>query len=141
MAESSQFATALVNETVSTFNGSISAISPTDGVSLIGNWISALHSGDEATNPIAHTLSELRIELQGGMNPGQIQSTIQELAEQTKQASQGVDGPEKDSLAQLAQALQAFGQKITNSNTQGDQSRQSDMDDPTGSTGGAGSAN
>ncbi len=136
MAQPSQFASELIDETVQTFNGDITAISPTDGVSLIEHWISALHSGDETTNPIAHTLSELRIELQGRMNTGQIQSTLQELADQTKAASQGVNGPEKDSLTQLASALQTFGQQITSSNTQGNQSRQRDMDDPTGSNGG-----
>jgi hypothetical protein len=136
MAQPSQFASELIDETVQTFNGGVTAISPTDGVALIDNWISALHSGDESTNPIAHTLSELRMELQGGMDVGQIQSTIQELAEQTKQASQSVDGSEKDSLVQLASALQTFGQQITSGNTQGNQSRQSEMDDPTGSTGG-----
>ena len=140
MAQPSQFASELIAETVQTFNGGITSISPADGVSLIDNWISALHSGDETTNPIAHTLSELRMELQGGMNTGQIQSTIQELAGQTRQASQSVDGPEKDSLAQLAQALETFGQQITSGNTQGNQSRRGDMDDPTGSTGGIGSA-
>ncbi|MBO0937724.1 hypothetical protein J2I47_14290 [Fibrella sp. HMF5335] len=139
MAQPSQFASELIDETVQTFNGDVTAISPTDGVSLIDNWISALHSGDESTNPIAHTLSELRMELQGGMNTGQIQSTIQELADQTKAASQGVDGPEQESLAQLASALQTFGQQLANGGSQSNQSRQSDMDDPTGSTGGIGS--
>lgn len=134
MAQPSQFATELIDETVQTFNGDVTAISPTDGISLIEHWISALHSGDETTNPIAHTLSELRIELQGRMNKGQIQSTIQELADQTKAASQGVDGPEQTSLAQLAAALQTFGQQLAGGSQS--QSRQSDMDDPTGSNGG-----
>ena len=141
MAEPSQFAAALVNETVATFNGSVSVVSPTDGVSLINHWISALHSGDETTNPIAHTLSELRMELQGGMNPGQIQSTIQELAEQTRQAAQSVDGSEKDSLTQLASALQAFGQQLAGGGLPGGQIQPRDMDDPTGSTGGIDSTN
>ena len=137
MAQPSQFASELLSETVQTFNGDVTAISPTDGVALIENWISALHSGNETTNPIAHTLSELRMELQGGMNSSQIQSTLQELADQTKAASQGVGGPEQDSLAQLASALQTFGQQLAGGgNNQSNQSRQSDMDDSTGSDGG-----
>ncbi|MBO0930907.1 hypothetical protein [Fibrella aquatilis] len=141
MAQPSQFASELLSETVQTFNGDVTAISPTDGVALIENWISALHSGDETTNPIAHTLSELRMQLQSGQpNAGQLQTTIQELADQTKAASQGVEGPEQDSLAQLASALQTFGQQLAGGgNNQSNQSRQSDMDDPTGSTGGIGS--
>ena len=140
MAQPSQFASELIDETVQTFNGDVTAISPTDGVALIEHWISALHSGDETTNPIAHTLSELRMELQGKRpSVGQIQSTIQELADQTKAASQSVDGPEQDSLAQLASALQTFGQQLAGGGSQSNQSRQSDMDDSTGSNGGIGS--
>lgn len=113
MAESSQFATALINETVTTFSGGAETVSPTDGISLIENWISALHSGDESTNPIAHTLSELRMQLQNGTpNVGQIQSLLEELTDQTRQVAKSVDGGEQMSLIELSDALKGFGERL-----------------------------
>lgn len=113
MAESSQFATALVNETVNTFSGGAETVSPTDGISLIENWISALHSGDESTNPIAHTLSELRMQLQNNTpNVGQIQSLLDELTEQTRNVARSVDGGEQMSLIELSDALKGFSQRL-----------------------------
>lgn len=137
MAQPSQFATALIDETVQTFNGNVSTVSPTDGVNLINHWISALHSGDESTNPIAHTLSELKVQLQDGTpSSTAIQSLISELADQTHQAAQQVDGEQQQPLLQLASALRGFGQYVSGGGPQTDQSRQGDMDDPTGSNGG-----
>ncbi|MEZ0540717.1 hypothetical protein [Fibrella arboris] len=113
MAESSQFATALINETVTTFNGGAETVSPIDGISLIENWISALHSGDESTNPIAHTLSELRMQLQNGVdNGGQIQVLLEELADQTHQAAKTVDGGQQASLVELSVALKGFSERL-----------------------------
>ncbi|RYF75532.1 MAG: hypothetical protein EOO39_06780 [Cytophagaceae bacterium] len=113
MAESSQFATALINETVTTFSGGAETVSSTDGISLIENWISALHSGDESTNPIAHTLSELRMQLQNGTpNVGQIQTILEELTEQTRNAAKSVDGGEQMSLIELSDALKGFSERL-----------------------------
>ncbi|MEZ0607719.1 hypothetical protein ACAW74_04335 [Fibrella sp. WM1] len=137
MAQPSQFATALIDETVQTFNGDVKTVSPTDGINLIDHWISALHSGDESTNPVAHTLSELKMQLQEGTpNSGTVLSLIQELADQTHQAAQQVDGDEQQALAQLASSLRGFGQHLSGGSNQSAQSRQGDMDDPTGSNGG-----
>ena len=113
MAESSQFATALINETVNTFNGGAETVSPIDGISLVENWISALRSGDESTNPIAHTLSELRMQLQdNALNAGQIQTTLEELAEQTRNMARSVEGGEQMSLLELADALRGFSERL-----------------------------
>ncbi|XWW47649.1 hypothetical protein JYG30_09485 [Fibrella sp. USSR17] len=113
MAESSQFATALINETVNTFSGGAESVSPTDGISLIENWISALHSGDESTNPIAHTLSELRMQLQdNNPNVGQIQTILDDLTDQTRQAAKSVDGGEQMSLIELSDALKGFSERL-----------------------------
>ena len=137
MAQSSQFATALIDETVQTFNGDVTALSPTDGANLIDSWISALHSGDDSTNPVAHTLSELKMELQNGNpNTSRIQSIIQELSEQTHQAALQAEDDQQRSLVELASALRGFGQQLSGGSSQGDMSRQGDMDDPTGSNGG-----
>ncbi len=113
MAESSQFATALINETVNTFSGGAETVSPTDGISLIENWISALHSGDESTNPIAHTLSELRMQLQDNSpNVGQIQTILEELTDQTRNVARSVDGGEQMSLLELADSLKGFSERL-----------------------------
>ena len=113
MAESSQFATVLINETVKTFSGGAETVSPTDGISLVGNWISALHSGDESTNPIAHTLNELRVQLQEDpSNSGQIQSLLEELTDQTREAAKSVDGGEQMSLIELSDTLKAFSERL-----------------------------
>ena len=114
MAESSQFATALVNETVNTFSGGAETVSPTDGISLIGNWISALHPGDESTNPMAHTLNELRVQLQNDpADSGQIQSLLEELTAQTREAAKSVEGGEQMSLIELSDSLKAFGERLS----------------------------
>lgn len=137
MAQPSQFASALIDETVQTFNGGVTTVSPTDGINLIDHWISALHSGDNSTNPVAHTLSELKMQLQDGSpNSGAILGLIQELADQTHQAAQQVDGDEQQALAELASSLRGFGQQLSGNGSVDDQSRQGDMDDPTGSNGG-----
>ena len=113
MAESSQFATSLINQTVNTFNGGAETVSATDGISLIENWISALHSGDESTNPIAQTLSELRMQLQGGTpNVGQIQDILGELNTQIREMAKTVDGGEQMSLVELSEALTGFGERL-----------------------------
>lgn len=108
-----QQTTQLLSQTIDTFNGDAQAISPTDGVSLIDNWISALHSGDASTNPIANTLSELKVELQRG-NPDSetIRSILDQLATQAQQAGETADDTAKSSLSELSQALQSFSQQL-----------------------------
>lgn len=103
----------LLDRTIETFNGDVQVISPTDGVSLIDNWISALHSGNASTNPIANTLSELKMELQRG-NPDSetIRAILEQLSTQAKQAGDTADGVVKSSLTELSQALQSFGQQL-----------------------------
>ena len=137
MAESSQFATVLVNETVNTFSGGAETVSATDGISLIGNWISALHSGNESTNPMAHTLNELRVQLQEDpSNSSQIQSLLEELTDQTRKAAKSVEGGEQMSLIELADSLEAFGERLA-----GKQSGGGSAGATVGSSVGASSAN
>lgn len=108
-----QQTTLLINRTVQAFNGDVNAVSPVDGISLIDNWISALHSGDASTNPIASTLSELKMELQRG-NPteSQIEGLLNELADQAKKAAQGAEGIAQSSLEELSSALKSFSQQL-----------------------------
>jgi uncharacterized phage infection (PIP) family protein YhgE len=107
---STQTQTSLINSTVETFNGSAATVSAQDGISLIDNWISALHSGDESTNPVANTLSELKMQLQAGNpNSGQIETLLRELADQTEQVADSANEQVTPHLRELAQSLRAFG--------------------------------
>jgi hypothetical protein len=111
--QTNQQTTQLLNRTIETFNGDAQVISPTDGVSLIDNWISALHSGDASTNPIASTLSELKAELQRG-NPDSesIRTFLEQLATQAQQAGETTEPAAQSVLNELAMALQSFGQQL-----------------------------
>ena len=82
-----QFASSLIDQTISTFNGNVAAVSPQDGLSLLNNWISTLHTNAEPANPLVANLQALTGQLQNG-NPDseQIQSLLKNLAEQTRQA-------------------------------------------------------
>jgi hypothetical protein len=111
--QANQQTTQLLNQTIDTFNGDTQAISPTDGISLIDNWISALHSGDASTNPVASTLNELKAELQRG-NPDteSIRSFLEQLATQAQHAGETADGENQSTLNELAMALQSFRQQL-----------------------------
>lgn len=105
--------TGLINTTVQAFDAGATSVSPQDGISMIDNWITALRSGDESTNPIASTLSELKMQLQAGNpNGGQIQALLTELAEQTDQAAGSADEATAPRLRDLAHALRSFGQAL-----------------------------
>ncbi len=113
MAQESQFAAALLHETVQTFNGNVSTVSPQDGISLIDNWIHALRSGDASTNPIASTLSALKMQLQSGNpNPGQILAFLEQLADQTQQAADKTDGLQQSDLHYLSLSLREFSHQL-----------------------------
>lgn len=113
MAQQSQFASGLIDQTVQAFNGDVTTVSPMDGISLIDNWISALRSGDESTNPIASSLSELKLQLQSGNpNGAQIQGTLEDLADQTKQMADSTDGAQQSALNELASSLRSFSQQL-----------------------------
>ncbi|GAA4399528.1 hypothetical protein GCM10023187_11530 [Nibrella viscosa] len=109
----SQFATALIDETINTFNGSVATVSPMDGIALIDNWVSALHSGDASTNPVANTLSELKLELQSG-NPktDRIADMLDQLVEETRGFADSADDNQRPSLNMLAAALDTFRKQL-----------------------------
>ncbi|WP_234735217.1 hypothetical protein [Tellurirhabdus bombi] len=110
---STQTQISLINSTVETFNGNVTSVSAQDGISLIDNWVAALHSGDESTNPIANTLSELKMQLQAGNpNSEQIDVLLQELADQTEQIAPSADESVTPHLRELAQSLRGFSDLI-----------------------------
>jgi hypothetical protein len=111
--EPNQQTTQLLSETIETFNGGVQAISPTDGISLIDNWISALHSGDASTNPIASILSELKMELQRKSPDSEtIRGILEQLSTQARHTGETAEGADQSSLNQLSEALQSFGQQL-----------------------------
>lgn len=109
-----QFASPLINQTVDAFNGDVTAVSPLDGLSLINNWISALHTDTEPSNPVVANLNELTLQLRSGTpDVEQIQSLLHTLAEQTRQAGQSVDeAGQRASLNELASAIGSFGEQL-----------------------------
>lgn len=109
-----QQAVNLIHSTVESFNINTTSVSPTDGISLIDHWISALRSEEASTTPIANTLSELKNELQeGNTDTGQIRTLLNQLADQTEQVAQSADDDKvKQQLDQLVQTLRDFGQVI-----------------------------
>ena len=110
----SQFASPLIDQTVNAFNGDVTAVSPQDGLSLLNNWISTLHTDTETANPVVANLHQLTLQLQSG-NPDmeQIQTLLKALAEQTRQAGQSVDeAGQRASLNELAAAVASFGAQL-----------------------------
>lgn len=113
-----QHAANLVDTTINAFNGDATSISPTDGISLIDSWISALSDSGQSTNPVASGLSELKSELQSGNPDGsRIQQIIDDLADQAGQAATSADGEVKAKLDPLVGALQGFSRQLGGSST------------------------
>ena len=113
-----QTQTGLIDSTVEAFNGEITSVSAMDGISMIDNWVTVLRSGDESTNPVASTLSALKLQLQAG-NPdtAQIDALLAELADQ----AEGFVGKAEDDkvnarLRELAGALRGFGDTLAGRN-------------------------
>ncbi|GAB3918894.1 hypothetical protein [Larkinella terrae] len=105
----------LISSTMDTFNGDTTSISTTDGISLIDHWLTALRSGDsdENLNPIAHTLSELKMQLQeNNPNGGQIKVILNELADQTQKVAGSADDKSKLQLHDLSETLRDFGRTV-----------------------------
>ncbi|GAB3261058.1 hypothetical protein GCM10027347_25840 [Larkinella harenae] len=111
-----QQAVNLIHSTVNTFNSDTTSVSPTDGISLIDHWLSALRSEDAgaSTDPLADTLSELKSQLMAGdTDTGQIRALLDQLAEQTEQVAQSADDDKiKQQLDSLVQTLRDFGKVI-----------------------------
>lgn len=113
-----QHAANLVGTTINAFNGDAISVSPTDGISLIDSWISALSNGGQGTNPVVSGLSELKSELRSGNPDGsRIQQIIDDLADQVGQAAMSADGQVKATLDPLVNALHGFSQQLGGSST------------------------
>ena len=114
-----QHASNLIDITVKAFNGDVTSISPTDGLSLIDSWISFLQADGQANNGLANSLSELKAELKSGnLDGAAIERILTDLTKQTQQLSSSVDRDEKPKLTALADALQGFNRQVTGSSKQ-----------------------
>lgn len=110
MTSQNQDSSALLDQTVQALNGSATAVSPTDGASLIDSWIQTLGSD----SPVADTLSELKSALQDGDATGaDIQDILADLADQTESAAADADSSTQSSLQSLASSLKSFGQQLS----------------------------
>lgn len=103
----------LVSLTTKAFNGDVTNISPTDGLSLINSWTSFFQSIDQADSPVAKSLGGLKIELQNGnLNSEVIQSILNDLAQQTKQTTDSAEPDDKAELTVLSEAVQSFSKQV-----------------------------
>jgi hypothetical protein len=111
-----QHASNLVNLTVKAFNGNVTSLSPTDGISLIDSWISFLKSEDQSDNSVVNSLNDLKAELQSGnLDGSHIQQILNDLTEQTKKITDSADSDNKPRLNTLAEALEGFSQQVNGS--------------------------
>ena len=112
--EANQQTLHLLDQTTQAFNGDVTSVSKVDGIVLIDNWISALHAGDASTNPVAHTLSTLKLALQDN-NPDSevIEQHLSELVSSIRQTANGQEGTATNTLNQLAAALDSFNRQLS----------------------------
>jgi hypothetical protein len=108
-----QHASNLIDITVKAFNGDVTSVSPTDGLSLIDSWLTFLQSEGQENNPITNRLNELKKELnRGNLDGARIQDIVSDLAGQTKQLTDSADSDSKPRLTTLSEALQSFNEQL-----------------------------
>ena len=100
---------ALTDKTVQALSGNPSSVSPTDGATLIDNWISSLGG----SSPLSDGLTSLKSALQSGSPDGQkISSILMSLSQQTAAAASQAGGSAQGPLQRLASALESFGKQV-----------------------------
>ena len=131
-----------VDRTVEAFNGEAITVSAQDGISLIDNWISFLHSGDASTNPVASLLSELKLELQRG-NPdsNHIQDVLLQLSDRAYEAAKGQEELAQNQLKELSAALREFSRQLGGERGDANTAGRAPMTSTVGQTSIAGVAN
>ena len=114
--ELNQHASNLIDVTVKAFNGDVTSISPTDGLSLIDSWISFLQSDDQRNDAIVDGLNDLRAELQSGhLDSAVIGRILGNLTQQSTEIAKTIDQDIKLRLTELTNALQGLNQYVTGS--------------------------
>ncbi len=106
--------TKLIEQTDYLFDSGIDSTTPSDGASLLDQWLNALaNNGNEATDVIAGTLNELKAALQGTPDAGQLKQLFQQLIDQTQKV---MDTPEASAqqieLERLLATLHSLQQQV-----------------------------
>ena len=111
----------LIEQTVSAFDSGINSVEPQDGIALIDKWLDRLdETGDDATDEIADTLEELRLELDPDQTEGQpdasaIAEILQDLIQQTQAVMQSPEASaEQTELSQLVATLENLHRQLSN---------------------------
>lgn len=109
----------LIEETVNAFDGGISTLEPQDGLTLIDKWLDRLDEvGDDATDEVADTLEELRVELDtlardGRPDVHRLTDLLQSLMDQTQKIAQTPEASaEQVELSQLIATLESLHRQI-----------------------------
>lgn len=106
--------TQLIDQTDYLFDSGIDSTTPSDGATLLDQWLKALlNNGNEATDAIADTLEELKSSLHGTPNAGQLGQIFQKLIDQTQTV---MDSPEASAqqieLERLLATLYSLQQQV-----------------------------
>ncbi|WP_234735219.1 hypothetical protein [Tellurirhabdus bombi] len=103
----------LIDATVSSLNdGGVTSLVPTDGQSLISNWLRVLGDSPQ-TQQIKISLEELKSQLESGYpDPTTVRAILLDLAEQTDVVTNNADPEVRDQLRPLVDAIQQFGNAL-----------------------------
>ena len=113
--------TALIEQTISTLDSGIQTTTPTDGLSLIDQWIDLLdQNGNDETDEIADVLEDLKEELKqsqqngGSPEPSVIQAYLEDLIDITQSVMElpEASAPQTE-LQRLVSVLETINQQVS----------------------------
>lgn len=105
-------ANTLITSTIETLDNGLGSVSPTDGASLIQEWI-ALVKKEETASGVADELQNLYDQL-GGQEPDKkkIAQLVKKLGDETAKAAKKADEPYQHSLKDLGESLKDFAKEL-----------------------------
>ncbi|MBO0950268.1 hypothetical protein [Fibrella forsythiae] len=105
-------ANTLITSTIETLDNGLDSVNPTDGASLIEEWI-ALVKKEETASGVADELQELHNQL-GGQSPDKkkIAQLVKKLGDETTKAAKKADQAYQDSLKDLGESLKDFAKEL-----------------------------
>ena len=113
--------TALIEQTISTLDSGIQTTTPTDGLSLIDQWIDLLdQNGNDETDEIADVLEDLKEELKqsqqngGSPEPSVIQAYLEDLIDITQSVMELPEASaQQTELQRLVSVLETINQQVS----------------------------
>lgn len=113
--------TALIEQTITTLDSGIQATTPTDGLSLIDQWIDLLdQNGNDETDEIADVLEDLKEELTqsqqngGSPEPSVIQAYLEDLIDITQSVMELPEASaQQTELQRLVSVLENLNQQVS----------------------------